>query len=253
MTTSPPVVPPELWNTPAMRTALKTRDVATIIRLTRKHTGASQTRIGELLGGVTQAEISTIERGHRIVTDLTMFERLANGLTMPNHARTTLGLAETPSFIAARIGFGEPAAVDRFGGEAPGPIDAVYDYLVFDDGGRNPETAGNRLSAVAQEVGSSMSVVASELRGLDGRIPSVELLAICRYQLGFADRLLNHCPMSEEDRQRLVMATGELHRLAGWYAFDIGQDLVSQKHTIAALRRVSEAGTGKRRYISVPS
>jgi hypothetical protein len=73
-----------------MRTALSERDIGTVIRIFRKWTGASQTDIS-VLTGVPQPDVSDLERGIRHVTALEVFERIADGLSIP---RTLLGLAE---------------------------------------------------------------------------------------------------------------------------------------------------------------
>jgi transcriptional regulator with XRE-family HTH domain len=73
-----------------MRTALVERDIGTVIRIFRKWTGASQSDISVLIG-VLQPDVSDLERGIRHVTALEVFERIADGLSLP---RALLGLAE---------------------------------------------------------------------------------------------------------------------------------------------------------------
>jgi hypothetical protein len=88
-----PQAPPGLWERAEMRTALSERDIGTVIRIFRKWTGASQTDIS-VLTGVPQPDVSDLERGIRHVTALEVFERIADGLSIP---RTLLGLAEQTS------------------------------------------------------------------------------------------------------------------------------------------------------------
>jgi transcriptional regulator with XRE-family HTH domain len=73
-----------------MRTALSERDIGSVIRIFRKWTGASQSDIS-VLTGVPQPDVSDLERGVRHVTALEVFERIADGLSIP---RPLLGLAE---------------------------------------------------------------------------------------------------------------------------------------------------------------
>lgn len=88
-------VPAELWARPEMLDALDRRDLGVVFRLVRRFVGASQTWLGERLGGVAQADISVIERGKRQVVELAFFERVADGLELPASARLRLGLAPT--------------------------------------------------------------------------------------------------------------------------------------------------------------
>src|SRR6266545_1863462 len=85
-----PVAPPGLWERAEMRAALSERDMGAAIRIFRRWTGASQTDIS-VLTGVPQPDVSDLERGARHVTTLELFERLADGLSIP---RPLLGLAE---------------------------------------------------------------------------------------------------------------------------------------------------------------
>ena len=88
-----PVAPPGLWDREDMRSALAARDMAAVITIFRRWTGASQTDIGVLLG-MPQPHVSDFERGIRHATSLAMFERLADGLG--------LGLDQIDVFGVAR-------------------------------------------------------------------------------------------------------------------------------------------------------
>src|SRR5215213_5831156 len=85
-----PVAPPGLWERADMRAALSQRDMGAVIRIFRRWTGASQTDIS-VLTGVPQPDVSDLERETRHVTALEVFERIADGLSIP---RVLLGLAE---------------------------------------------------------------------------------------------------------------------------------------------------------------
>jgi transcriptional regulator with XRE-family HTH domain len=71
-----------------------------VLRLVRQYAGISQTQMA-IAFGMTQAKVSTIMRDVQHVTALTVFERIANGLNMPSHARVILGLA--PPAAPARV------------------------------------------------------------------------------------------------------------------------------------------------------
>ena len=89
----PIVIPASLWQRPQMTEALTTRDIRTVFHLLRQYAGASQTQIA-IACGMTQAKVSeTMKKGGRQVSTLEVFERIADGLLMPDAARMTLGLA----------------------------------------------------------------------------------------------------------------------------------------------------------------
>lgn len=75
-----------------MRQACQQRDVASILRVVQRGTGASQTQLS-MATGILQGRISEILRGTRTVTAFEVYERIADGLAMPDETRVLLGLA----------------------------------------------------------------------------------------------------------------------------------------------------------------
>nr|GLJ83713.1 hypothetical protein GCM10017588_24410 [Microbispora rosea subsp. aerata] len=108
-------VPASLWHRPDMLAALKARDIGAVFRLVRQYGGLSQTAIGGLTG-YSQGKVSAIMSGNQQVTALEVFERIADGLNMPDQARMALGLA--PRDLAA-------AAIPRQDARAAGPPPTV--------------------------------------------------------------------------------------------------------------------------------
>ncbi|MBW8482010.1 helix-turn-helix domain-containing protein [Actinomadura parmotrematis] len=91
----PIVVPESLWQRPQMIQALRDRDIRTVFLLLRQYAGASQTQIA-IACAMTQGRVSrTMKQGGRQICSLEVFERIADGLRMPDPARMTLGLAPT--------------------------------------------------------------------------------------------------------------------------------------------------------------
>ena len=75
-----------------MLTALRNRNIGQVFQLIRQYAGLSQTRIGTAVN-LSQGKISEIMRGTVKVTSFEVFERVADGLDMPDSARLALGLA----------------------------------------------------------------------------------------------------------------------------------------------------------------
>ncbi|CRY82243.1 helix-turn-helix domain-containing protein [Nocardia farcinica] len=89
---TPVVVPAEVWDRAEVRCLLAERDVAGILRLVQQHTGASQQRLATALA-ISQGRINELINRRRQVTSLSSYQRLADGLGMPDPARVALGLA----------------------------------------------------------------------------------------------------------------------------------------------------------------
>jgi len=88
-------IPATLWQRAEMTEALRERDMGRVLRLVRQYAGASQTQLA-IACGMTQGKISEIMRDIQRVIALEVFERIANGLSMPAPARAILGLAPRP-------------------------------------------------------------------------------------------------------------------------------------------------------------
>lgn len=88
-----PVTLPDLaWQNSEIRTALRARAVGDLFRYVQHHSGISQARIG-VACGMTQGRVNEIMNGRREVSRLDVYERIADGLGMPDDARRLLGLA----------------------------------------------------------------------------------------------------------------------------------------------------------------
>lgn len=89
-------IPDSFWQRPETTAALRERRIGRLFALLNQYTGASQTRIG-IACGMSQGRVSNIIRGVSLVDKLDVFERIADGLSMPDPARTGLGLAPRAS------------------------------------------------------------------------------------------------------------------------------------------------------------
>ncbi|HYZ52396.1 MAG TPA: helix-turn-helix transcriptional regulator [Streptosporangiaceae bacterium] len=86
------VIPDSFWQRPETIAALRSRAIGQFFDLLRQYAGASQTQIG-MACGMAQSKVSDIVRGVQQVETLAVFERIADGLNMPDPARIILGLA----------------------------------------------------------------------------------------------------------------------------------------------------------------
>jgi transcriptional regulator with XRE-family HTH domain len=105
--TDPVSIPPSLWTRPETINALNSRDVGRLFHLVRQYAGASQTQIA-IACGMTQGKVSEyMKRGGRQALSLEVFERIADGLQMPDNARMALGLAPRTFTAAPSIQVGD--------------------------------------------------------------------------------------------------------------------------------------------------
>ncbi|MBN9740617.1 hypothetical protein DMP23_05765 [Amycolatopsis sp. A1MSW2902] len=110
----PLALPDWAWRRSDVRDALKARDIGALLQAVQRYTGASQSRIAVAVG-LLQGRVSEIVRGSRTVTALQLFERIADGLEMPDDARMLLGLAPV-----------HPAGLDHLGASGRAEILAVF-------------------------------------------------------------------------------------------------------------------------------
>ncbi|GAA1884045.1 helix-turn-helix domain-containing protein [Streptantibioticus ferralitis] len=75
-----------------MRQALRSRDIGAVFRCVQRFGGVSQARIASAVD-MTQGRVNEVINGRREVSRLDVFERVADGLGMPDDARRLLGLA----------------------------------------------------------------------------------------------------------------------------------------------------------------
>ncbi|MFI0451946.1 helix-turn-helix domain-containing protein [Actinomadura sp. 6N118] len=78
----PVELPTRAWALDEVRAALAARDTTAILRAAQQHAGVSQTRLA-IATGLGQGRFNEIFNGKRTVTRLDVFERIADGLTMP--------------------------------------------------------------------------------------------------------------------------------------------------------------------------
>ena len=85
-------IPASFWERPEVVAALRNRDTGRFFALVQQYTGASQTQIG-IACVMPQGKVSAIINGIQQVEKLEVFDRIADGLGLPDPARISLGLA----------------------------------------------------------------------------------------------------------------------------------------------------------------
>ncbi|MDH6110366.1 transcriptional regulator with XRE-family HTH domain [Kitasatospora sp. MAP12-15] len=140
----PLVLPDSAWQSPDVRRALRARDIGTLFRFIQHHSGASQARIGTATG-MNQGRVNEVLNGRRQVSRLDVFERIADGLSMPDDARRVLGLA--------------PQRETRAGGQA-------FDLAAFPEIVRVYSQQASAAAEIQRQAGTALEVDILAVRGL---------------------------------------------------------------------------------------
>src|SRR5260370_42047248 len=118
-------MPTPMWQQEDLCRALERHDMPEILRLVLRYGEISQVRLANAVG-IAQGRLNEIVNGHRQVTAFEVFERIADGLSMPDEARMLLGLAPASATArAAFAGHAEIARVFRRQAEAEGELRAL--------------------------------------------------------------------------------------------------------------------------------
>ncbi|WP_433501513.1 helix-turn-helix domain-containing protein [Sphaerimonospora sp. CA-214678] len=163
----------------------------------RRSPGASQTRISTATG-ISQGRISELMRGQRQVSDLEVFERVATGLGLPDHARMLLGLA--PLDITSPSTDGDDEHQEQIA-ELTARIEMA--------------------AAVDQPMVMILTTDTNNLRLLDRRLGSVAIAEKMRAQISQIRRAHHHA-VRPGIRAQLAHTLAETESLAGWQAINTG-------------------------------
>jgi transcriptional regulator with XRE-family HTH domain len=220
-----PLVDPAWFETPELRRILTARDVGALYHAL-KGFGLSQRQIAQRTGQ-SQSEVSEILKG-RQVRDVTVLERIADGLGIP---RSYLRLAGVP---------GEDSAYSEVEGDTDPEVDEEMRRRAL-----MAATSLAALGRVVQELGElaelALPRIGDEplpLRLVMSHVHAIEavterLRALARQYGGQADLFgaaVKHyarwlgVPATEAVKARLGAALAELHTETGWCYYDSGID-----------------------------
>lgn len=218
-------LPDWAWERAEVRQALRARDIGAVFRQAQRYAGASQARIATATG-MTQARVSEIMSGRREVSRLDVYERIADGLHMPDDARHLLGLAASRE--------------KRSGG-------AAFDLAAFPEVVRVYATQNSATGEIQQQAREATELDVLAVRGLG--------------LIGLNDSLLRACLPREQGgkglRIRVALLDPDSDALAR-RAAEIGESVESLAGGVrlaeARLRELAEAGdVGVWRYRMLPT
>ncbi|GGQ05930.1 hypothetical protein BKA00_003387 [Actinomadura coerulea] len=240
----PIVIPDELWERPQMIQALTAREIGTVFHLLGQYAGATQTQIA-IACGLTQGRVSEhMKEGGRRVTKLYLFERIADGLQMPDNARMALGLAPRtrPGVPAPRTP--EPQARTGIVLTEPRPTGAdPSDPATTTDLSRL--TRWLTTSDTADETIESLARSTTSLASAHTQVPAKSLLSqVLRLHRRTQDLLESSRPRPRHTRELLRIDADLLAHAAVIFG-DVNLDHHAEQYAAAALMLAREAGTNE--------
>jgi hypothetical protein len=263
----PLVIPADFWHRPAVRDALASRDMGSLLSLVCRYTGVSQNRIG-IATGDAQGRISNIVNHKHHVKHHSVFTRMADGLDMPAHARALMGLSTddddldlaqpppvgllvpgpdypvaTASAVAASTSLWE-ADNARSAAALSAPLDpaawnaAALSWLVSRP---DADLTSSGSRAVGRADVARVRASADLFAELDNRFGGAQAR---RALINFLDRdaaTLLSGRYADDIGRELHAATSEAMLLAAWTSYDSGLHGLAQRYFVQALRLAQSA------------
>ena len=214
----PPAIPAAFWERPEVCQALRARDMGALFGLLCQYTGLSQMRIATAVG-LGQGRISEVINGTRAIGHTRVFERIADGLDMPDHARTLLGLSARQITASPR-----PRSI-------------------------TPARPGQDTELVRQ-ITAARSIDGTVVRVLQGETDNIRLLDRRLGAPAVAGKLEAHISHIETglryslrpgNREQLARVLADASALAGWQAIDMGRLPRAWEHFERATAAAREA------------
>jgi tetratricopeptide (TPR) repeat protein len=213
----PVTLPLHFWARADVRDALTNREIGALFRLLDKPGGLTQTRIGTATE-LGQNRVSMISRDIQAVAELAVFTRIADGLSMPDHARIALGIAPRQAAPPGSASAGTPS-------------DETAELL-------------RQLSSARYVDASVIDVLQGEtnaIRLLDRRLGAPAVAAKLEAHIAQVQASLTHS-LSPGRREHLAQVLADAAALAGWQAIDMGRLPAAWTHFELATDAAREAG-----------
>ncbi|WP_233570979.1 helix-turn-helix transcriptional regulator [Nocardiopsis sp. Huas11] len=266
-------VPATFWTRADVAAALSGQDAGALLRLLRQYTGASQHKIGAAID-MAQPHVSAIMSGKRQVTALRSWQRIADGLSMPNEPRRALGLAHSEAIYLrgqTRGNASMPKSGDLW--SAPRTLQDIAEMTLKDLMKRRDALAvggalfvGSTLTETLQHwllpgshlvgphrgtLGESelqrIEAATAELRHWDDRWRMGIRRKAVVGQLSEVGELIE-TPQPPTVQSRLFVVMAELSKIIAAMSYDAGDHPTAQQYYTASLRAVHQAGREHRLY-----
>ncbi|URM97073.1 helix-turn-helix domain-containing protein [Actinomadura madurae] len=229
-----------------MTQALTSRDIRTVFHLLRQYAGASQTQIA-IACGMSQGKVSETMKGGRQVTTLEVFERIADGLHMPDTARMTLGLAPRRRPSASAVTVPRPrSSTQTTPTQGTGPKADFYEageLAGADDISRL--TRWLTASDTTDETIEGLARSTSSLATAHTQVPAKRLLPQVLHLHRRTQGLLENGRSRPRHTRELLRINADLLAHAAVILGDVDMDAQAERYGTVALMLAREAGSNE--------
>ncbi|MGC4944122.1 hypothetical protein [Kribbella sp. DT2] len=267
-----PVLPADFWEDPAFQEAIAERHFGQLLLVYRKlqRPEPTQALVRQWLG-LTQGQVSRIERSKTPVHDLAKLDRWARALHIPEQLlwfsltarpldrmeRSDLTAPPVPTeYDDGQDGVDAYSRSDRgfiVQAQSPGEGDGVHRRQFIKSAGvgltavgasllaGTVPSANRRTSRVRPDASTEIREMTQVFRRLDNRYGGGHNRSVVSSYLNSTVTPLLQESTSGVGRPDLFAAAAELHHLAGWMAYDTGQHAHGHTHLRQALSLCHEA------------
>lgn len=245
-----PAVPDAFWNQPEICNPLMERNFGKFLRAYREahREEITQTDVAGWLG-LTQGQVSRLERAAKPVQDLGKLDRWARALRIPQRCLWfTLSPQPSDAYISGSRGASLRSAANTEG-------DDLHRRQFLKATSAGVATVGTSLLQGIMLTAAPASArtgipqvdilqeVTQTFRRVDNRYGGGHSRsALTSYLASSVEPLLQDGRAVGRTRDELFAGAAEMHQLAGWMSYDTGQTAAGRHHMRRALRLCQEAG-----------
>jgi tetratricopeptide (TPR) repeat protein len=233
-TTTAPVHPADFWEHPQLRAAARERHFGRLLRAYRlvQTPPVQQTQLAGWLG-ITQGQLSRLERASTPVRDLTKLDHWSRVLHIPTHLlwfELSLDPSETPTAPPPRATVEEPdrdedkdeAVRRRNLLKVPGVAAAAGSGLLADAPWQRLMDAVDKRRPVDATTVQLMQDRTADLHDTEHAVPPRDVFDTLTNHRATLTTLLGNA-RTDATRHPLKVMIGETESLIGWLHFDLGQ------------------------------
>ncbi|TCO56758.1 helix-turn-helix protein [Actinocrispum wychmicini] len=249
-----PVLPDSFWDVEELYAAFATRDFGRVLRAYRRACGPDvrQSDVARWLG-ITQGQVSRIERRHSLADDLVKVDGWAKALHIPQRCLWfTLTIESHDAYQSVDDDPILPSSHREEGDEVRrrGFLKVVTTTGVGVVGGSlltgsesrrqataSPNTVGNADVEIVREMTKAFRTIDNRHGGGHGHVRA----AARSYLESTAEPLLRNGRGRSKTEAQLLCASAELYQLAGWMSYDTGHLADGASYLRKALRLCNDA------------
>lgn len=246
----------DLWATEAARLALSRWDLGAAVRQYRSYTGVKQTRIAAVVG-IHQSEVSRLENGGRKMRDRQQLMIWARALGIPDHLLPALpddepmtgsGDLWLPQLTDALAAIGELTGADINGRisqaaeiEAADLTKALLAWAAAIPSDRPAQAPGRPVGPADVQ---TLAIMSQAFADADHRLGGGHARStLTHYLSNVAVPLAVQTGHADPVGRQLLAETARLADIAGFMAFDAGQQQLGRRYLVHALRLAQAAQT----------